>query len=101
MLIVYFFRQDSIIITANTQTERIFEISIPEKLLLSLRYFTMDTLEKLISIELLLNLIPAKIAQKMHTPIMHNIKLTNALWRRIGSTKEYENRIGNFIKYVY
>lgn len=99
ILMVYFFRQDSIIIPANTQTESRLENSIDEKLLVSLRYLTIDTLEKLISMELLLNFIPAKIAQKIHTQIRHNIKLTKALCRFIGSIKEYEKR--GFISYVY
>ena len=91
MLIVYRLQHDDIIITANMDIVRIFEKSIPPKPVLSRRYLTMVTFEKLISNELLLNFIPAITAQKIHMPISTSIKLTNLRWRLIGSSSEYEN----------
>jgi hypothetical protein len=88
-------------IIANTPIVSIFENNIPPKPVDPRKNFTITTFEKLISIELLLNLIPAIIAQKTHTPIIMTIKLTNRRCFFIGSNTAYENRLGIFINYIY
>ena len=62
---------------------------------------TTVTLLKLIIKVLLLNLIPAIIAQKIHTLIRISIKQTKVRWRLIGSINEYEILGKTFILYLY
>lgn len=76
MLIVYFLQQDAMIIDANISIVKILVNSIPPKPDEPRKYLTIITLEKLISNELLLNLIPASTAQKIHAEISINIKQT-------------------------
>jgi len=75
--------------------------SIPPNPVEPRKNLTIVTLEKLISSELLLNLMPAKTAQKTHTPTSTSIKPTKERCFLIGSVKEYEKREGNFIQYIY
>ena len=97
MLIVYFLQLEEIIIRLNMLIVNIFENSIPPNPLLPRKNLTIVTLEKLIKSELLLNLIPAITAQKMHTAVSIAIRFTKLRCFFNGSNKEYENFGGIFI----
>ena len=97
MLIVYFLQQEHIIINENTAIVNRLLKSIPPNPDEPRKNLTTTTFEKLISNELLLNLIPAITAQKTHAPITTIIKLTKERCFLIGSIKEYENLKGVFI----
>ena len=88
MLIVYFLQQEDIIMVQNTLIENRLVNNIPPKPLVSRKNFTIETLEKFITKELLLNLIPDKTAQKIQTPIITIIKLVRARCFFIGSKRE-------------
>ncbi|MFQ6724001.1 MAG: hypothetical protein ACLRFE_01520 [Clostridia bacterium] len=88
---VYFLHDEDIIIILKIDIVKILENSNPPNPLLPRKNFTSATFEKLINSELLLNLIPASTAQKIHTPIRIIIKQTNERCFLIGSTNEYEN----------
>jgi hypothetical protein len=75
--------------------------NIPPNPVLPLKNFTITTLEKLISIELLLNLMLDITAQKIHAPTITNIKAINFRCLFIGSKIEYENFWWIFIQYIY
>ena len=98
---VYFLQQEEIMIIENTAIVNKFENNIPPKPVEPRKNLTITTLEKLISSELLLNLIAAITAQKIQTPIITIIKLTNLRCFLIGSMIEYENLGGIFIQYIY
>ena len=76
---------------------KILENNIPPNPLLPRKNLTIVTLEKLIKSELLLNLIPAITAQKIHTAVRIAIKLTKLRCFFNGSVNEYENFGGIFI----
>jgi hypothetical protein len=98
---VYFLQHDDTIISINTVRVKRLVNNIPPKPVEPRKNLTIVTLEKLISNELLLNLIPAITAQKIHTPISIIIKPTNERCFLIGSNNEYENLLCLFIQYVY
>ena len=89
-LIVYFLQQDIIMILQNIDTVKILVKIIPPRPEFPRKNLTTVTLLKLIIKVLLLNLIPAITAQKIHTIISASIKQTKARCRLIGSIKEYE-----------
>jgi len=97
MLIVYFLQHEDIMITQNTEIENILVNNIPPNPVEPRKNLTIETLEKLITNELLLNFIPDSTAQKIHTPIITIIKLVKARCFFIGSKREYENLFGIFI----
>lgn len=97
MLIEYLLQLDEIIIRLNMPTVNIFENNIPPNPLLPRKNLTIVTFEKLIKSELLLNLIPAKTAQKTHTPVSKIIKVTKLRCLFNDSNNEYENFDGIFI----
>jgi hypothetical protein len=98
ILIVYFLQQDNIIIVEKMPRVKILLNIIPPRPLLPRKNFTIVTFEKLISNELLLNLIPAIIAQKIHTQIIRNIKIANLRCFFNGSNNGYEKCAYLFIQ---
>ena len=97
MLMVYFLQHEDIIIMQNTLIENKLVNNIPPKPVESRKNLTIETLEKFITNELLLNLIPDRTAQKIQAPISTTIKLVKARCFFIGSKREYENLFGIFI----
>ena len=98
---VYFLQQDDMMIVENMLRVNMLLNIIPPSPLLPRKNLTIVTFEKLISNELLLNFIPANIAQNTQEHISISINHVNLLCFFKGSNKGYENLAYLFIFYVY